>query len=283
LCGGNAGTTPVFYNERVYSRDPGLGGLTLDSATGTAVAQFQGFSTPAFHGTTGFFQNFAGLQARDIFTGTLKWSFVGDGTLSTAPIVVNGVVYIGSTSGKLFALDENTGTNVWTGIVGASVNRPDEFNASEPLTGLGAAQGLIVVPASNLVVAYQTADVTTPPVIYAEDGTNNAAAVYSVSFVRGPFNKTNPNNLSTDQRTRIVLFTSNLGLVQADLGDPSVLVVELAGVSLPVENVGPLLIPGLSTSYIVVRVPDNAPTGPQELRVKLRGAASAPKMLTISP
>jgi len=283
LCGGSAGRTPVFYNERVYARDPGVGGLTLDSVTGTAVAQFQAFPAPAFHGTSGFFLNFAGLEARDIFTGTLKWSTSGDGTLSTAPIVVNGVVYIGSTSGKLFAFDENTGTTLWTGIVGAAVNGPDEFSGSEPLKGLGAAEGLIVVPASNLVVAYETAQVTTPPVIYAEDGTNNAAAVYSVSFVRGPFNKTNPNNLTDDQRTRIILFTSNLGLVQADLGDPTVLVVELAGVSLPVENVGPLLIPGLSTSYIVVRVPDNVPTGPQELKVKLRGAASAPRILNISP
>jgi hypothetical protein len=196
---------------------------------------------------------------------------------------VNGVVYVGSTSGKLYALDENTGTNIWTGNVGAPVNRPDELNSSEPLTGLAAGEGLVVVPASNLVVAYQTANVTTPPVIYAEEGTNNAAAVYSVSFVRGPFRKTNPNNLSTDQRTRIILFTSNLGLTQVDLADPSVLVVELAGVSLPVENVGPATIPGLSSSYIVVRLPDNVPTGPQELRVKLRGAASDPKMVTISP
>jgi outer membrane protein assembly factor BamB len=282
LCGGSAGRTPVFYNERVYARDPILGGLTLDSGTGTQVAIFDSVPAPAFNGTTGFFLTSFGVEARDIFTRAPKWSFPGDLTLSSPPIVVNGVVYVGSTSGKLYALDEKTGTNIWTGNVGAPVNRPDEFSGSEPLTGLGAGEGLIVVPASNLVVAYQT-EVTTPPVIHAEDGTNNAAAVSSVSLVRGPFQKINPNNLSTDQRTRIILFTSNLGLTQVDLGDPTVLVVELAGVSLPVENVGALSIPGLSTSYIIVRVPDNVPAGPQELRVKLRGAASAPRILNISP
>jgi hypothetical protein len=148
---------------------------------------------------------------------------------------------------------------------------------------LGAGEGLIVVPAANLVVAFEAAAVPSPPVIYAEDGTNNAAALDSVTFVRGPFPKSNPNNLSSDQRTRLILLTSNLGLSQADLSDPSVLVVELAGVNLPVENVGPALIPGLSSSYIVVRLPDNVPTGTQELRVKLRGVASDARLMNISP
>jgi hypothetical protein len=155
--------------------------------------------------------------------------------------------------------------------------------APSPITGLGAGEGLIVVPAANLVVAYEAAAITTPPVIYAEDGTNNAAAIDSVTFVRGPFSKSNPNNFSSDHRTRLILFTSNLGLTQVDLSDPSVLVVELGGVNLPVENVGAALIPGLSSSYIVVRLPDNVPTGVQELRVKLRGAASNAKLLNISP
>ena len=119
--------------------------------------------------------------------------------------------------------------------------------------------------------------------IYTEDGTNNAVALDSVTFVRGPFRLPNPNNFSSDQRTRVILFTSNLGLTQANLSDPSVLVVELAGVNLPVENVGPLSIDGISSSYIVVRLPDNAPTGLQELKVKLRGMTSDAKMLNVSP
>jgi hypothetical protein len=196
--------------------------------------------------------------------------------------VVNGTVYIGSTSGKLYAVDSSTGANVWTGNVGASITRGDMI-APSPLPGLGAGEGLIVVPAANLLVAYEASGATSPPVIYVEEGTNNAAALDSVTFLRGPFRKSNPNNFSTDQRTRLILLTSNLGLSQADLSDPSVLVVELAGVNLPVESVGPALIPGLSSSYIVVRLPDNAPTGPQELRVKLRGVASDARLLNISP
>ena len=121
------------------------------------------------------------------------------------------------------------------------------------------------------------------PMVYAEEGTNNALALDSVTFVKGPFRLTNPNNFSGDHRTRIIILTSNLGLSQFDLNDPTALVVELAGVNLPVENVGSLSIPGLSSSYIIVRLPDNAPTGLQELRIKLRGVTSDAKMLTIAP
>ncbi len=167
------------------------------------------------------------------------------------------------------------------GLSGAAVNRPEE-QTFRLLTGLGAGEGLIVVPASNLVVAYEAAPVT--PLIYAEEGTNNAAAIDSVTFVRGPFRLTNPNNLFTaDKRTRIILFTSNLGLTQSDLSDPSVLVVEAAGINLPVENVGPLAITGLSSSYIIVRLPDNLPNGQLELRIKLRGVTSDARILNISP
>lgn len=282
-CGGGGGRTPVFYNTRLYVRNNDLGNIAIDAASGIPVAEIDALTAPAFHGSTGFFLTpFLKLEARDIISGTLKWSFTGDGTLSTAPLVVNGVVYVGSVSGKLYALDENTGSNIWTGTVGAPVSGPDEHNFV-PLSGLGAGEGLLVVPASNLLVAYEASPVPATPVIYVEEGTNIAAALDSVTFVRGPFPKSNPNNFSSDQRTRIILLTSNLGLSQADLSDPSVLVVELAGVNLPVENVGPALIPGLSSSYIVVKVPDNVPTGPQELRVKLRGVASDARLLNISP
>ena len=280
---GSFGTTPVFYNSRVYIRDNTLGNVALDSGTGIPVAENPPGPAPAFHGPTGYFLNVSKLEARDIKSGTLNWSFTGDGTLSSAPIVVNGVVYVGSTSGKLYAVSENSGTNLWTGTVGAAVNRPDERGGSDPLTGLGAGEGLIVVPATNLVVAYQSAAVTSPPVIYVEEGTNNALVVDSVTFVRGPFPLNNPNNLSSDHRTRLVILTSNLGLWQADLSDPTALVVEAGGVNLPVESVGSVGVPGLGSSYIIVRLPDNVPTGLVELRVKLHGVASDPKMLNISP
>ena len=282
-CFGGGGRTPVYYNGRVYLRSNDIGNVALDSGTGIPVIEVVSLPAPAFHGSTGFFLNESTLEARDISSGALKWSFTGDGSLSSAPIVVNGIVYIGSTGGKLFAVHPGTGANVWSGTVGAPVNHPDEQGISDPLTGLGAGEGLIVVPASNLVVAYEAAPVSTTPVIYVEEGTSNALALDSVNHLRGPFRKFNANNFSIDQRTRVIIFTSNLGLSQSDLSQAGVLVVEAGGVNLPVENVGVAFIPGLNSSYIVVRLPDNVPTGQLGLKVTLRGIASEAKTLHISP
>jgi len=122
------------------------------------------------------------------------------------------------------------------------------------------------------------------PVIIKETGTNNAAALDSVTFVRGPFRLFNPNNFSADQRTRIILFTSNLGLTQSNLSNPAILVVDVPGYNLPVENVGVLSgLPGLSGSYIIVRLPDGLPTGALQMRVRLRGVTSDASTLNISP
>jgi len=154
-CFGIVGKTTVLFGGRVYARDGSLEDEALDVGTGIQVASFAAGPAPAFNGSTGYFLNGTTLEARDVSSGTLRWSFAGDGTLSTAPIVVNGIVYVGSNSGKLYALSEATGANVWIGTVGAAVTPPDEGNASQPLTGLGAGEGLVVVPALNLLVAYQ--------------------------------------------------------------------------------------------------------------------------------
>jgi hypothetical protein len=54
----------------------------------------------------------------------------------------------------LYGLDLRRGQVVWTTDVGAGIPRPDEQNVSQPMTGLGAGQGLLVVPAGNRLAAY---------------------------------------------------------------------------------------------------------------------------------
>jgi hypothetical protein len=143
-------------------------------------------------------------------------------------------------------------------------------------------------PTANIVMAANTtltAVYLTKPVLFAEDGTNNVAALDSVLFTRGPFRVINPNNLFTaDHHTRIIFFTSELGLTQSDLSDPAILVVDVPGYQLPVENVGTLTgVPGLSGSYIIVRLPDGLPAGALQMRVRLRGVTSDARTLNISP
>jgi len=113
------------------------------------------------------------------------------------------------------------------------------------------------------------------PAIITEDGaTSKAVAIDSVTFLRGPFSVTGANNFSSDQHTRVILFTSpNLGLT---VPDPSILTVQAGGTSLTVENVGILTgVAGLDASYIVVRLPTGLATGDLPLTVTFHGVTSS--------
>ena len=122
------------------------------------------------------------------------------------------------------------------------------------------------------------------PIIYMEQGTANAAALNSVTFVRAPFQILDPHNFSVDGHTRVTLFTSNLGLVSPPIPSASTLSVQANGINLPVESVGPVTgTPGLNGSYIIVRLPDGLPSGNLALTVTLRGATSGPAILRIGP
>jgi outer membrane protein assembly factor BamB len=149
-CSGGGGTTPVLTGGRLYSRDNSVGNLILDAGNASNLGSFSGFRIPAFDASTGYYLNGSVLEARDINSGALKWSFSGDGTLNTSPIIDNGYVYVGAQSGKLYALNATTGANVWTGNAGAPMIGSDTI-------GLAAGEGILVVPATNLLVAYQAA------------------------------------------------------------------------------------------------------------------------------
>ena len=85
---------------------------------------------------------------------TNAWSCTGDGGLVTAPIVVQGTVFVGSSTGTLYGLDLRRGRVLWSTDVGTPISGPDEQNVSQPHTGLGAGQGLLAVPAGSRLVAY---------------------------------------------------------------------------------------------------------------------------------
>jgi outer membrane protein assembly factor BamB len=269
-CTGGGGSTPVFFGGRLHVGDFLSAKLMFDAPTGAVLGTFPPGPPPAFSGSTGFFLTGSILRARDAYSGDVRWSFTGDSTLISAPIVVNGYVYIGSSSGKVYALDASTGANVWTGNLGAAV-QATESPVSRPHTGLGAGDGLIVVPASNLLVAYQSS----PRLITDDD--NHAIAVDSVTLVRDPFSVVGSHNFSSDQRTRVMIFTSNLGLKQPS----SDLLVTAGGIPLTVEAVGTLAgVPGMS--YIIVKL-DPMLSSNVSVSVTFRGLTSNAGVLSISP
>ncbi|MFE6662796.1 PQQ-binding-like beta-propeller repeat protein [Streptomyces sp. NPDC057697] len=157
-CSGGGGRTPVLADGGVWVRDDaGMTPSVLDTSDGRRRGGYEadGWSpAPAFDGRQGYFVDEGVLKERHSRTLETRWTFEGDGRISTAPIVVNGYVYVGSESGRLWALNGATGQSVWSTDVGAPIDEPDEHNVSAPLTGLGAGGGLVVVPATDLLVAY---------------------------------------------------------------------------------------------------------------------------------
>ncbi|MCX4847963.1 PQQ-binding-like beta-propeller repeat protein [Streptomyces sp. NBC_00893] len=157
-CSGGGGRTPVLADGGVWIRDAaGMTPSVLNTTDGQVRGTYEASGrspAPAFDGRQGYFVDDGVLQERHSRTLATRWKFEGDGQISTAPIVVNGYVYVGSRTGRLWALNGATGQSVWSTDVGAPINEPDEQNVSEPLTGLGAGGGLVVVPATHLLVAY---------------------------------------------------------------------------------------------------------------------------------
>ena len=155
-CSGGGGKTTVLHDGRLYIRDSGGPNLILDAATGAELGAFGSATAPAFSGDVSLFVSGGTLAAERTSARVPLWSFAGDGALASAPFAVGTTVYEGSSAGGLFALDRDTGTVVWSDCLPGPVAVPDEQNVSQPLTGIGAGDGLLVVPAGTWLVAYES-------------------------------------------------------------------------------------------------------------------------------
>jgi probable HAF family extracellular repeat protein len=202
---------------------------------------------------------------------TVNFSVGGTATFSTDYTQAGAASFTSSSGTVTFGAGNTTATVTVDPIADST----DELIKTVILTVTSGSGYNVGSP--NAATGSITADA---PIIFTEEGTNNAAALDSVTFVRMPFRIFGANNFSADQRTRVILFTSNLGLTQPD---SSLLSVQATGVTLPVENVGPVTaVPGLNASYVIVRLPD-LPAGDYQLTVTLRGVTSNVTILSIAP
>ena len=87
-------------------------------------------------------------------SGTTVWTFTPDGGVVTSALVIGGTVYVGSSIGTIFALDAATGKRIWSDNTGAAFT---DNVTGEATFGMGAAHGVLVVPAGNDLVAYASA------------------------------------------------------------------------------------------------------------------------------
>jgi outer membrane protein assembly factor BamB len=173
-CEGGGGRTPVYANGKVYDRNLDQ---ILDAGTGDVVGSFNAGPAPAVGSTTGYFLYNGTLTATDLATNTVQWSFAdttGNGGLVTAPIVVDQTAIVGSSAGTLYGVNTQTGHLTWQVATGGYISGPDEQNVSQPLTGLAIADGILVVPAGNSLVAYK---IFGPPAPTGATATGRAGAV----------------------------------------------------------------------------------------------------------
>lgn len=154
-CEGGGGATPVVADGVLFAPDSSAGssGTVFDAETGTVKDNYSASLIPAFSSSTGFFLYSGTLQGIARSNNQILWSFAGDGQLSTAPIVVNNYVFIGSGGGNLYALDAASGQQVWSQNLGAAIPPSGEYGVVQ-YTGLAAGDGLLVVPDGTKVTAY---------------------------------------------------------------------------------------------------------------------------------
>ena len=154
-CEGGGGKTPVVHAGQVYVRDSfgtPTNGLVLNASTGALIRGFDSDRPPAFFNSLALFLQSGTLRGVNSQNGQVLWSFAGDGDLTSAPMVVNHTIYIGSNSGTLYGLN-TSGQQIWSTQVGAAIPDPDEWNATLT-TGLGAGDSLLIVPTASTLVAY---------------------------------------------------------------------------------------------------------------------------------
>jgi outer membrane protein assembly factor BamB len=156
---GGGGRTPVVADGHLFIRDWAGSPLIASSATGATQGPLGSTTVPAIADGTAYEMTGAlgsgTLQAvGQDGLGATQWSFAGDGHLASAPVVTSNAVWVGSTSGEIYALGCASGAPQWSTNVGSPIYAPDEQNVSQPLTGLGVGGNTLVVPAGSTLVAY---------------------------------------------------------------------------------------------------------------------------------
>ncbi len=160
-CFGGGGRSNAAYKGHVYVRGTGTNpgpNVVLRASNGAPAGTFTGASNsapPSFMGDHVYVLSYSDrtLRAQSLSTGQALWSFAASGHLISAPFSVGGYVYVGSTTGSLFVLDPATGKVVAKKRLGAPASPMDE-NSPAAWATMAAGDGLLVVPATNRLVAF---------------------------------------------------------------------------------------------------------------------------------
>lgn len=141
-------------------------------------------------------------------------------------------------------------------------------------------------PSMNLSFVIVDSPVSSAPVLITQPGSDHAVAFNAATFVREPFSVFTQENFSTDKRTRIVLFATNIDIPLG--GDTSELSVTaenalIGSVVLPVEHAGKVPFFNWLTQIQVILPDTLANVSDIWVRVKWRGVSSNQTRISMKP
>lgn len=156
-CEGGGGATAVVYDGLVFVRDiynyP-TDAIALYASNGTLAGDLSTTYSPVFAEGYAFLTEPSTLSAVKIANGHTLWTATANGEIySCSPIIVNNVVYVGTSAGNLEGYSAVTGQEVYSANLGQSIDCGEY--SSWPVVGMGAGEGLLVVPAGNTLVALE--------------------------------------------------------------------------------------------------------------------------------
>ncbi len=161
-CGGG-GTVPQLLGNQLFVREasPHQSNSILDADTGATLGTFPPLDlnnmVPALYdnGAGKHFMvvpsgasvaNYDVTNPASIFS---TWSTnLNNEQVSSAPLVVNGYTIAGTFAGGLYVISPQ-GEIVWSARVGKSVAPTTEHNGTQPMSALGAGDGIVVVPTQD--------------------------------------------------------------------------------------------------------------------------------------
>ncbi len=142
--------TTVLSHSMVYASRSSCGtNSILNKSDGTSFGSFAGSYAPVILNKKSLLVSLNGtLYAYSPRNDNVYWSFVGNGGFNTKPIVVNGNVAALSAYGTLYVLDGATGAQLW------STSLSYNYGYGGPDTGLGAGEGVLLVPDGTTLTAF---------------------------------------------------------------------------------------------------------------------------------
>jgi hypothetical protein len=222
--------------------------------------------------TTGTTINLATLPTRSLSVSIVPSASIGsmkiqhNGTVRTENIAPYSLA--GDTNGAFTAANLSAGTHT---VVATPY----------PLANAAGTPG----PSLNLSFMVVDNQITSPPTLLTQENSDHAVAFNAATFVREPFSLFTEQNLSSDKRTRIILFASNLDIPPGHASEVQAFAENgtLGSVSIPIEHIGK--VPSFSfITQIQVILPDTvANTGDVWIRLSWRGVSSNHARVSIKP